>query len=421
MKRSLKHRARKHRRQTRKRQRGGGKLEKLPLKATTKDEIIKELDAEWDFLFVMGHGALLPDKTFKVPANTYIIFNAPAGCRAISIGSVPHNDTIVKNSRAEFLDKFADDHLGQTGLLETVTAVERHKLLTTGCYPDLFFAETNANYLPRSTHSSCLSEIQKKRTIYGPDEKVFDLSIAFKNNMYQSLLLGVYEMPVSQKYVTGIYDELLKLDDDAAAMYTHLPSQTPETQKKLLESAKKRTLDTDIRLFQTSGPNLRKDLITQTALLSKVITDMGPATPGKNRFIFVGSCRGIEEIPDTSPLLAEVSTLARTGSLGNNSSIINTTASIVSGIKSFGSQAQKAAEAAYNKKYTLGSSSSSVAKVMTEEDEIKQAVDLMKNTKTMNRSILAKQREIRQKIQKNSSFKAKYNAEVSRQKTSGEF
>jgi hypothetical protein len=411
MKRSMKHRSRKHRRQTRKKQRGGGKLEKLPLKATTKPEIMKELASEWEFLFVMGHGALLPDKTFKVPANTYIIFNAPAGCRAVSHGALPHADTIVHDTPDAFLSKFADDHLGQTGLLETLTTAERTTVLAE-CYPESFFKEEGS--LARSTVSKCLSPPQKKRTIYGPDEVLFDMSISFKNNMYESLVLGVYNMPLHSEFEEHVYGGFAALEDDRSRMMMHFASQDKRGQEALLKSAKDLTEKMDIGLFQSKS-NMRPDLILQKANLSQVITDMGGVTSGKNRFIFVGSCRGIEEIPPESNILPIFSSMARTASVTGNDSVTGKTKELASGIKLIGKMAQQE----YDEAHRLGTKNTSAGKVMTDDEEIKEAVNIMKNKKTMNRGILAKQRNIRQRLGKDSNFKAKYNAEVGRQEASG--
>ncbi len=261
---------RKMRKQTCRRQRGGGKLTFLPFvntptpgylikgdKVTIENEIKEDILTDWESFVISAHGTLIPYEYFPVPENTYLIFNSPSGCMAWG-SIVPYADILVAESEEEFATKLAKEHLRaiegvaeiegidpsmvdnghQRGplrgmsrrdtLLRTLAPFERQILKgtmnvkgdprivfnkTAGVYPKEF------NRVPiweRSTQSKELRNIVTQefigKTIYGPGEVYPNMLLEFNSNVSNSffnLLLGAYRLPIKKVF----HQEMLAQND----------------------------------------------------------------------------------------------------------------------------------------------------------------------------------------------------------------
>ncbi len=306
-------RNRRQSRKSRRRQRGGGKLDALPIGGATPAEQLTDLQTRWDIKLIMGHGQIIPGLA-QVPADTYVLFNSPAGCRAIAEGGVPYPDVVIGDDRDEFLNKLVAAHNTRSGILDTTTADVRAALDIDACYNPEFF--TDETFWRLSTKSGKLSNVQRKRTIYGPGEQVNEMSIAFINNMYEFLVLGVYNLPISRGFYEGkYYSALGVLRTDEASMYQHFASQSKAVQAKLLESAKGKTRELDLTTFTRDSPNLQPLYIGFTKKLSEVFAELPPVPAGQVRLLFIGACRGVQCALPTPDVEEAMTRLARRGSL----------------------------------------------------------------------------------------------------------
>lgn len=285
-------RKRSRRNRTRK-QRGGGGLDALPLIGAKPEERLNDLRTRWDFKLVMGHGHIIPG-VVQVPADTYVLFNSPAGCRAIATGGVPYPDIVIGDDKEAFFAKLGAAHETRSGILDTTTPEVRAALLAgDACYnPELF---TDEGFWKLSTKSGKLTPQQLKRTIYGPGEAVNEMSIAFMNNSYEFLILGTYDLPIPNGFYYGSYMTALQsLREDQDRMYTFLSSQTPAAQEKLRKSGEEKTKALDLQVFGRDSPNLHKLYIGQTKTLTQIFSDLPPVPAGQVRLLFVGACRGVQ-------------------------------------------------------------------------------------------------------------------------------
>ena len=390
------HRKTHHRRHPQKRrQRGGGGLDRLPLAVNPRiDDVLgrlpqglpkvnfqkeairtdpllfldteRELRNNWDFKLVMGHCTLIPADPVPVPENTYVLFNSPAGCLALAIGGLPQPD-IILGSKNEFLLKLAINHVFLEGLFESPHSGLRGAIQAEGCYPDAFFTEKQNDPLARSTIK--LKGKEKLRTIYGPGEEVPEMSIRFANNLFQQLILGVYDLPIDPAFDTKIKDSYAFLLEDAYRTAVAARGQLAETQKKLLESGLDRTHKADQALFgKRDGPNYHPEYVSAATSwqeaqakespadirLSRVLAELPPLEAGKQRLVFIGSCRGITcKLPKSNVI--PLTRAARRASLDPSQ-----IGQFITNFKAAEAK-QLAAEAAVAAKYTIGSAAPAAA------------------------------------------------------------
>lgn len=376
-------------------QRGGGSLDRLPLAVNPeidaalqsvppglkKEEFrraalaanpsvvlktLDEFDKGWDFKLVMGHGVLIPADPVSVPENTYVVFNSPAGCIALAMEGLPLPDIIV-GTRDEFLMKLAGSHIFLEGMFESPHSGQRAKIEAEGCYPDAFFTEDQENRLARSTIK--LKGKTKLRTIYAPGDLIPEMNIRFANNLYQQLILGVYDLPLNPALEKRIHDSYAFLLDDAYRTAIAARGQLAATQQKLIESGLELTYKADQALFgKPDRENYHPEYVSAAKTwqdaqakespadikLSRILAEMPPLAEGKKRLIFIGSCRGITcKLPESNVVL--LTRAARRASLDPTQM-----AQFITNFKA-AEAARVAKEVATAAKYTLGSAAPAAA------------------------------------------------------------
>ncbi len=305
--------------------RGGGKLDRLPLAANPaidaflglpdgpakKQELIRiskevhdEFENDWDFKLVMGHGELIPGEPAIVPENTYIVFNSPAGCIALAENGVPMLGLTV-GTTDEFRSKLALDHILRKGIFDTPDPVERIALVGRGCYNPSFF-ENTGDYFAGSTKK--LGPLEAKRTIYGPGEPVPEMKIKFANNLYEQLVLGVFDLPISREFHDRVMASYSLLRDEGYRTAIAAQAQDEKTKKRLLEGGQQKTYEQDQKLFGRADTLNYKPQYVSAAkswqeataeespadrTLTEILADLPPLEAGKKRLLFIGSCRGL--------------------------------------------------------------------------------------------------------------------------------
>lgn len=359
--------------------RGGGKLDRLPLainpaidaalglpdSPAKKVEIIRlsgevrdEFERDWDFKLLMGHGELIPGGPAIVPENTYIVFNSPAGCIALAENGVPMLGLTV-GTGDEFRSKLALDHILRKGIFDTPVSVERIALVATGCYNPSFF-ENTGDYFAGSTKK--LGPMEGKRTIYGPNEPVPEMKIRFANNLYEQLVLGVFDLPISREFHDKVMTSYAFLRDEGYRTAIAAQAQDEKTKKRLLEGGMEKTYEQDQRLFgRVDTPNYKPEYVSAAKswqeataevspadrTLTEILANLPPLEAGKKRLLFIGSCRGITcKLPKSiKPALTQ---LARKASL-----VPSTMGAYVAGLSGVNT-VLKEAEAEYAAKYSTG-------------------------------------------------------------------
>jgi hypothetical protein len=272
--------SRRRNRKLSRKQRAGGTLKRLPISAKTASDLKKD----WIFTVIGAHGSLDVEHVFTVPANTYIIFNSPSGCRAISVGPIPYSELLV-DDRESFYDNIFDEIGDPKTLLATYNTA--NSACGAGC-AELGPGFYEKGKLSMSTAAPTLTKAQKSRAIYAPGTVTFDMDLQFSNNLDSTLLLGVYTLPLSK--------------DLPSRLRVSVPANAES--KKRANSA----------MFSADIGNLFPDLIGTSEKLSKVLARLPSVAAGKNRLIFVTSCRGVEDVsPVTRPVFTR---LVRTVSLG---------------------------------------------------------------------------------------------------------
>ena len=255
------------------------------------DKITAELKAEWQFQLLMGHGEILPG-TAEIPPDTYVIFNSPAGCISIALDGLP-NPAFVGTNDTFYTEMAKDIALKQRSFDTTDTDI-RSILMTDSCYPESFFKEPKNSFTRKTKFSKLMKNDPKlgTLTIYGPGEQVYDMSITFKNNTYQTLYLGLFDLPISPAYHEEVVSTIRKLKEEQAFAAKQLSTQSESTMRRIVSTAGETTSKYDKVLFKRP-PNLKPDYVSTVKSLKEIFAELPPLPAGKKRLLFVGSCRGI--------------------------------------------------------------------------------------------------------------------------------
>jgi len=351
---------------------GGGRLSLVPFLHTpapgaavpTGPDIlamIGDMLASWDFYMISAHGTLKPSTYLPVPANTYLVFNAPSGCMAIGT-LVPHFMEVTAPDKIEFVTKLASSHLAsidymhkmETGqavpkvpdsLLRTLSPSERRELAkclapagaaaagaaTAGApvpgsnlktlYPKKY---NELNVRARHTWDPCLKDnLYTAKTIYGPGERYPNLELAFYNTNLTRLIMGVYELPIPEDEFLKLNAAHNKLKEEWEVTRKSLGLQSTAAKNRAVEKMEDITEKADIKDFGPGTPNQRPDLIRKKTTLEDVLRAMPALPAGKNRFIFITACRGVKYIaPEHAPQATRVARLARAVSIANNNALL---------------------------------------------------------------------------------------------------
>jgi hypothetical protein len=327
--------SRKKRTKTRRRQkrlRGGGKLNALPILGDTPEKKLEDLRNRWEMMLLLAHGKIVPG-IVKVPANTYLMFNSPSGCRAMAMGGLPFRDIVVAHDQEEFLKKFLKSHEEKKELFQLTTPDIRQALSMNACYPEDFFTESGQ--FRRTTISKTLTQEQRLRTIYGPGESVNEMTLTFANSLFDLMYLGVFKLPIEFNYDEFVFSTAFmkmlveKLNFQAWYKKSVENSEPKEVRDAKIQEGYTRTYEITHSLFgNVYGPNLRPIYVKlwpshqnvkdgkADKSLSQVLAQLPPVPEGKVRFLYIGACRGID--CETPELAASLSRFVRRGSLSGS-------------------------------------------------------------------------------------------------------
>ena len=288
---------------------------------------------------VGGHGAAIPTEYSKVPDETYIIFNAPAGCDTFG-HVVPFEETTVAPTEALFFDNMFRAHRraierlhavttktpipGGDGefLLRTLAPSERAGLKACP-YPAEFYKNT----FSRNTKSlSSIGTVCDRRTayvaktIYGPGESYPKMKITFQNQYnFHVFLLGLYKLPITPKIMEDLLELSKGLQEEFKPLYDRYKSDS--VKEHSIKTAMKDAANVmDAHLFGDKGMfgdmNYAADLIGREVSLEDVLKRLPKLPPTKSRFVFVTSCRGLTENPEMpNAEAARMATLMRQASV----------------------------------------------------------------------------------------------------------
>lgn len=297
----------------------GVELSDLPELRSTLDIIEHDFVTNWDFKYVCGHGVLKPElPSAIVPARTYIRFHSPAGCVAdISgekTGLVPimaFPDIFTKGSKEAFAKGMVNSFLLNRGPLESFSSKAERNALIENPYPPEFCTDpTN----PLTESSSCLAAKYRKQTIYMPGESIPEMSIAFKNNPYETMILGVYNLPMDYNFYTAVQYTAENSDRAATknlsamteAEYTAAIRLQDRLDRYLFAQARFEFRNEEGHTVHINNANRNPDLIGRTVNLSALLASLPEIPDGQVRFLFINSCRGVPRVMDDTGMMANV-------------------------------------------------------------------------------------------------------------------
>ena len=223
----------------------GGGVARLPVLPTT--VTVQQLQREWDFKYISGHGAL-NNKIFVVPENTYIYFTTTAG-EIASIEELVHIHNFIYNV------------LGTNASLASWWAETLRVMKGAGLFSEEVY---NATKAPANEYN-----FAKKRAFYQPGDLIQDISIRFKNNKKNIFPVGAFQIPIAGSLKLRVDEfnenETSEFDDNTTdSLFFNIPSN----------------------LFRRK---IFVDRITTSTLFDSV-NDLGNLG-GKKRLIIVDTCR----------------------------------------------------------------------------------------------------------------------------------
>jgi hypothetical protein len=238
-------------------------------------------------MVLSGHGTLREGLTARIPDNTYVLFNAPSGCRAVYQFGLPYPDMWITDPKSFFIQMTREILNPTEGLMPTSDS-HLNLPLASNIYPHLNRANADESscYSITSPH---LTESQKSRAIFTPGTEISDMLIDFNNtrDVEQPLILGVYEAPIH-----------------------------PVILEPLTTFVKGQQEKFDSAVFGTERfGNLLPKLIGKEKSLSALFDMLPPIPHGKKRLLFITSCRGIEYPASMRGCRAPYTRLARRYSL----------------------------------------------------------------------------------------------------------
>lgn len=289
-------------------------------------EVLADLTDNWDFFVISGHGYSIPDDYQKVPENTYLIFNAPAGCIATG-KTLPYSDVLV-GTKTEFIRNFYLQHVravdrlhrvsvkkpvmfgDEDFLLRTLAPSERAELQTC-VFPSEFY---DPKFKPRTSTLCRIGPAFAGKTIYGPGESYPNNMIHFQSEPTPiTFWLGVYELPIP----TETYTTVTTVADATAEKMDKLKAQVKAGVLNPGKDGLRKFRDMfDKSMFSAkTAKNLREDLLGHHVELSRILEELPPVPAGKSRFLFVTSCRGIFARADKPAGAAQIAALMRQASV----------------------------------------------------------------------------------------------------------
>ena len=293
-----------------------------------KKAIQDDFSKNWDFKYVCGHGVLQPHlKPARVPERTYIRFNSPAGCLAVISGektglppimAFPETFSPVMPEtlqREKFLNDMTEHFINNNGPLESFNSLEERAEVAANPYSSNFCMRPH-NIMSESTHSECMSPLQKKATLYGPGDSVAQMKISFKNNPMQLIMLGMYDLPIPADYYMYVQNMASNIreqsEKDASFNKMLIEGGQKEIDSMTFNSGTDpgspgivKMKDEDNRIISISIPNLAKDVIGNTLTLTEVFAALPPVPAGKVRFLFINACRGVPMTRNNVGLLTD--------------------------------------------------------------------------------------------------------------------
>ena len=239
----------------------------------------------WQTLVLSGHGTLKEGGTVLIPPRTFILFNAPSGCRATYINGLPFTDLLVSDF-SSYPEKMMKEIRNPKGLMPDPKVMEP---LNSDIYPHVNLSGANSSYY--STAHPKMTADQITRAIFTPGTSISDMTISFSNNadVRRALILGVYEAPLSPQIMEPL---------------RQIPSGPAEVEY----------FDRSVFGNEHFG-NMLPRVIGHTRDLSELLDMLPPPPAGKNRLLFITACRGMEYPAHMAHLRAPYSRLARRYSL----------------------------------------------------------------------------------------------------------
>lgn len=251
-----------------------------------------ELKSSWEFNALVGHGSLYFGKFTTIPDNTYVIFGSPAGCRALFKSGIQFEDLLILRddyNENDFYDAMLKEIRKPIGFLKTFTSTTGSEAYT-HLTPTAASSICNASY---DVRCSAISEAQASRAIYTPGTPVHDMILSFENKRgLKGLVLGFYQLPISEELGHRLSDDFSKLRDDRDVKYFD---------------------ETIFKKDAVKHGNLLPGVIGNEYTLSNLFKRLPPIAPGKKRLLFIPACRGLEEYTEIRP---QYTALARAASIG---------------------------------------------------------------------------------------------------------
>ena len=286
------------------------------------NEVINELENDflhnWDFKYICGHGVLAPElPAAVVPPNTYIRFHSPAGCLASISGKdtgmtpiMAFPDVFTKGSKAAFAKELTQSFIFNKGPLESFSSkAERNALIETPYPPE--FCENPTD--PYTEASACLAPQYQKQTFYMPGEAIPEMTINFKNNPYQTIILGVYDLPMDYHFYTTVQHTA---ENQARSQTKALAAMSDSELRDALGIQNQ--LDTVLfknpsfnfrnkgRILTIPNPNLDRDVIGGKYTLTEMFSRLPPVPDRQVRFLFINSCRGVPRVMNDTGMMANI-------------------------------------------------------------------------------------------------------------------
>lgn len=295
----------------------GNALPEVPALEPIIKSVKDDLENNWDFKYICGHGVLAPElPAAVVPARTYVRFHSPAGCLAVLSGEktgmtpIMAFPEIFAQTKKAFINDMAEHYFSNSGPLESFSSKAERDELIRNPYPAEFCTNPRD---PFTESKMCLAPEYSKQTIYMPGESIPQMNINFTNNPYQTIILGVYDLPMNVQFYSAVQhaaennarSKTKEIDEMTAAEFKDALTQQQEFDTILFKNDSFPFLEDGSRI-QINNVNLRKDVIGRKLTLTEVFNALPAVPEGKVRFLFINSCRGAPRVVNDTGMAANV-------------------------------------------------------------------------------------------------------------------
>ncbi len=263
---------------------------KLPEDIKSSDDLLKN----FKFFNVTGHGEL-EGEIFKVPENTFILFQTRSGHVALKKGN-DNQFECVNNYR---YTKFRSDEVEvPDGKLEKLNFLKTHD----GWIDRIYRSIVNKDFFDELLFLSGDKFTDDSVSIYHAGEVIPEMKISFENGFYPYAMMGVYTAPQPKDF-----------NDPIDAINKKFPKQdipdTPET-RSLIESLIKQEEIISDRYTITKGIKIVRE--DKTCYLSELVNELSQKIYKNQKycFIYIEACR-LETIDTFKPIVRSLSNSQR--------------------------------------------------------------------------------------------------------------